>query len=187
MKRIGLAALSALAVLLVVSGPAVAKDSRGHHKRDARHEHRRSHRVRTHIVDIKPASPAAPTTIAAGDNAGTVASFTNGTLTLKLNNGTMVSGNVSRETEIECEAALSPGPTTTAGEGDGRDNRGGGDQSGDDSRDQGGRDDNGGRDEGGASAASCGSSALVAGAVVHEAELRVSSSGSTFTKVEVVQ
>ncbi len=119
----------------------------------------------------------------APDNAGTIASFMSGRLTLKLNDGTMVSGAVSPATEVECEAAMSPRPTTAAGEDGGRDDSGGEHRSGS-SRDHGGGDDNGGRDE---ISASCGVSALVAGAIVHEAELRVSSSGSTFTRVEVVR
>ena len=76
-------------------------------------------------------------------------------LTITLTGGTEVSGKVTEGTELECESATPP--------------TGGGDDQGD----------------GDGGAASCTAAALVPGAVVREAELRVSSARAVWVKVEL--
>jgi hypothetical protein len=115
MNRIGLAALSAIALLLAASGTAVATSPRKHHKRHTRVRH--SHRVRTPIVDIAPANAGAPTTMAPEDNTGTAASFTNGVLTLKRNR-TGVNHPVGGQGGRQAAQSQSASPTGTSG-GDG--------------------------------------------------------------------
>jgi hypothetical protein len=116
-------------------------------------------------------------------SAGTVASFTNGVLTIKLTDGTMVSGTVTGATELECQATA---PATMqsddhgGGSGSG-DNSGSGD---DNSGDQGDQGDQGDGDDQGENQ-QCMPTALVAGVTVQEAELSISSAGSVWTKVEL--
>jgi hypothetical protein len=202
MNRIGLVAVSAAALMLVASGAAGAKAPTVHHNR---HRPRvgHAHHLRTHTVNITPASPASPTsTSSSSDNAGTVASFANGVLTLTLNDGSTVSGMVTSTTEIECHG-VSSHDLRTSGDGGGGGSHGRGDQHSDDQHsgdrhggssghgnggdDNRSGDDNGGDDDNGAGAPTCNMSSLVTGAAVHEAELRVNSSGSTFAKVELAR
>src|SRR5947209_20509583 len=79
----------------------------------ARHHHRSHHaRVRhariEHFVGRNAAHRASD---AAGD-AGTVQSFSNGVLAIRLNNGSTVTGTVGRGTELECMASE---PSRTVG------------------------------------------------------------------------
>jgi hypothetical protein len=114
------------------------------------------------------------------ENAGTVDSFDadTGVLVIKLaKDGSLVSGRVTSSTEVECEGAA---PTATAShDGDDDDNSGpgSGDDGGDDNSGPGstssGDDDDGDEDE-----HECGTAALVAGAIVHEADLIVGTDGS---------
>jgi hypothetical protein len=106
-------------------------------------------------------------------------------LTLTLTDGSTVSGKLTDATEIECDASA---PTATAadhgdrGEGnglDGEDHHGG-------PQGPGGHDDHG-DDNDDNEAEHCTAAALVAGAVVREAELRVSSAGAVWEKVELAQ
>jgi hypothetical protein len=92
--------------------------------------------------------------------AGTIASFdaTTGRLTIALTGGGTVSGLVTEETRISCE---------------GEDDRHA------DRRDQGG-DDNGGHE-----GQTCTTAALVPGALVGEAELRLGNGTATFEEVEL--
>jgi hypothetical protein len=128
--------------------------------------------------------PSGPSGPSSGD-AGTIVSFTNGVLTIKLTDNSTISGTVTGDTEIECRtAAATPQGNGDDSSGDSSDGPAGpaGPQTASDSRDDngGGDDDNGeGADQG------CGTQALVAGATVHEAELRVGPSGSVFLDVEV--
>ncbi len=119
------------------------------------------------------------------ETAGTVASFTNGMLTITLTDGSTVSGKVTDGTELECRSAT-PSAITADNHDQGR-----GDDNGVDGEDQhggsqgpGGRDDNGDENNND-QAEHCTSAALVAGAVVREAELSVSSAGAVWEKVEL--
>jgi hypothetical protein len=132
------------------------------------------------------------------ENAGTVASFANGVLAIKLVDGTTLSGKVTEETEIECETA---GGFESDERGEQDDDHGD-----DDDGDRGDRDDDEdedgddrGRDDDDDDRArgsgtgddddetACGPEALTAGTVVHEAELNANSDGAVFTDVELVK
>lgn len=102
------------------------------------------------------------------ENAGAVASFAGGVLTIKLIDGSTLSGRVTDQTEIECETAAD----YEAGEQRREDDDDDGDRDDDD------RDDN---------EQDCDTKALAAGTVVHEAELTVSSDGAVFTEVSLVE
>jgi hypothetical protein len=130
-----------------------------------------------------------------------VASYTNGLLTLTLNDGSTVSGKVTEDTRIRCvKATPTPpvgiggpptdeGPGDDNGQGDDQDrgdmNQGdhgpGGWQHGDQGND--GDDD----DEPVATEPPCDSSALVTGTVVRAAELRIGPSGTEFEGVLLVR
>jgi hypothetical protein len=117
-------------------------------------------------------------------------------LTLTLKDGTTVSGKVTETTEIECQT---PPPATTPAGGSGDDNGdsqsdGQSDQSSQDSQnmsngsdDNGQGDDNQGDDDQDQNngPAQCTTSALVAGAVVDEAILRIDSTGAEFKRIEL--
>jgi hypothetical protein len=109
------------------------------------------------------------------ENAGTVKSFdaTTGVLVITLaKDASEVSGVVTSATEVECEGAAPTASTSSHGGDD--DNSGPG--SGDDDDD----------DEQGEDEDDCGTAALVPGAIVHEADLLVDSSGTaTWREVEL--
>jgi hypothetical protein len=99
-------------------------------------------------------------------------------LTITLNDGSTVSGGVTNDTELECTA---PEDTqTTSEDGD----SGGGDQSGD--GDNSGSDDNQAQENESDAESSCSTANLTPGAVIHEAELRITSAGSVWSKVDLV-
>lgn len=174
MRRVSITAM--VSILALALAPASAL---------ARHHHARRHRSRTHHLSVRHrrfgdlTPTTTPTTSTPSDSAGTVDSFTNGVLTIKLANGSSVSGMVTPDTELECQSAQ---PVTSGGEdGDrggqssGSNESGGGDQSGED---------NGGENENGNAA--CTTANLTPGTVVQAAELRISSTGSAWEKVELV-
>jgi hypothetical protein len=129
-----------------------------------------------------------PTSTNSADNAGTVQSFTGGVLTLKLNDNSTVQGMVTNDTELECTAPQSSTTTPTTHEDGDRqgDNGPGDDQGGDNSPgdDNGQGDDDQGEDQN--QQQNCSTADLTPGAVVHEAELRIGSTGATWKKVELV-
>jgi len=100
------------------------------------------------------------------ENAGTVASFTGGVLTINLAGGGTLTGEVNDETEIECD------DTARASD------HGDGDHHGDDGDDDHGDDDEGDDDN-------CAADALTAGTAVHEAELEARDGKAVFEKVEL--
>ena len=155
----------------------------------ARHHHRHHHHhSRIRHEHFGTAGGTATTT--SGDEmqgtAGTVDSFTNGVLTIRLNDNTLVSGMVTSATELQCEA-----PENEVNDNDADDSfsgsriamdDGGGSSGGDDSSgDNGSGDDNQGQDE-----QMCSTSSLAPGTVVQEAELKVSSAGAVWQEVELV-
>jgi hypothetical protein len=194
-RKVFFTALISAALLVVVPASALA---RGHSSRSHRRVHHvRVHHVRTHLkrfgTDVT--SPGSTTGSSRSDTAGTVASFTGGVLTIRLNDGSEIHGLVTDATELECTAGM-----TTMMRSDGGGSGGsGGDQSGDQSGDQGEHhggdqggdrgDDQGAGDDNGdtGDAQSCSSSALTPGAVVQGAELKVSSAGAIWDKVELAQ
>jgi hypothetical protein len=185
--------------LLFVFGPAAAlahHQSRGHHGTRAHHAHIRR------FGDVT----SAPTTTSSTDNVGTVASFTGGVLTITLNDGSTVSGAVTNDTAIECMSSGQSQSThdsgdqgsgdngdqssgsgdQTSGSDDQADQTSGSDEQGDQSsstEDQGDQSSSG-EDQGDASS-SCSSADLTAGKTVHAAELKITSAGKTWDKVEL--
>jgi hypothetical protein len=126
------------------------------------------------------------------ENAGTVESFDGTTLTIDLFNGSTISGVVTDSTEISCEA---PGDDNDQGDDDGSsdDSGTGGDDgmargatstSDDGGGDDGTTDDGSGDDGNGAE---CTTADLTPGAVVHEAELDLSSGQATFEEIDLAQ
>lgn len=176
MRRILLLAVGALALALAVPGVADAH-GRGHHRRHHHHVKARHARLE-HFGAPSNTSPSGDQS-APGD-AGRVASFTNGVLTITLADGSTVSGTVTNDTEINC---MAQGATASrdGGSGDDQGDQQGGDQQGGDQQggDQG---DDGPGDQQGQQPA-CGTADLTAGALVHEATLKIGSGGATFKLV----
>jgi hypothetical protein len=180
----GLLALTLGAVaLLALSGVATAKDRGGDdHGHHGRHHHH-------HFREI--------------EEAGTISSFdpATGRLTIALTGGETVSGLVTTETRIRCEGT-DDRRADRRDHGGGDDNGGRGNEPGDDNGGHGNEpgDDNGGNSgpgpggpiaEGEAPEAgetpSCTTAALVPGAFVGEAELRLGTGTATFEEVELGQ
>jgi hypothetical protein len=170
----------------------------------ARHHHRRHHH-RVHHARIERFGSdvsSTPTTSSPSENAGTVASFSGGVLTIKLGDGSTVSGMVTGDTELECTA---PDQTQTAGDsgdgGAGDQNSGDEQSSGSDENQAQGSGDQSGEDQGDAAEQNdqaenenendpgeenaCATSSLTPGTVVRAAELRISSSGSLWKQLEL--
>lgn len=189
-------------VALLAFGPAGALAKHRHHHGRAHHS-----RIRHERFGSDTGTPTTPTTgptQPADQPAGTVDSFTNGVLTILLPDGkTKVSGTVTDATDLECQSAQ---PTTgTGNEGQDLRSEGGGDNGGTTTGTTGG-DDNGGttggdqgdqgnqgNDQGdqgndqGDNVQSCTTAALTQGTVVLSAELKLSSAGATWDKVELQQ
>lgn len=186
MRRTLIMTIASSFVLAVAPGAALAHHHGGKHK--GHH-----HRVHVKKFGSDTSNPNGGTTSPSSDTAGTVSSFSGGVLTLKLNDGSMVSGKVTNDTEIECKAPENQPTTGDDDNGSGDDNSGDGDHQGGDNQGQqaGSHDasdtgDNGNENEDqNQGQAACDSSALTPGAVVREAELRISSGGATWKKVEL--
>src|SRR5579859_5945266 len=102
MRKILFAAVASSIVLALAPAAAFA---RSHHHRGQHRAHRTHARVRDeHFGRWNGATPAPN---GSAQNAGTVASFSNGVLTLALDDGSMVSGQVTDATELKCEAVRS--------------------------------------------------------------------------------
>lgn len=172
MRNIVLSVVACCAVLAIAPVTALAH---GHHHK--RHHHSRIHH-RTFGHDWSQ-SGSSSTTTSSEENAGTVTSFTGGVLTITLNNGQTVTGNVTGDTEIECQAPEMSSSLSSHDRGD---------DNGDRTDNHGDRGDDNGNDQGddGAENANCSSADLTTGAVVHEARLAVTSAGATWDKVELV-
>jgi hypothetical protein len=179
MRRFPLAAIAGAVVLAVT--PALASAHRHHshaHHGKVRTEHFGGVTKADSSTTTQPTTPSAPTT----PNV-TVASVTNGVLTLTLADGSTVSGKVTDNTEVVCAA---PPSTQTD---DGEDNGGGGGDQGGSGDDNGGGDDQGsGDDRGGGDGQggqSCGLADLMPNAIVTAAELRFTSAGAEWERVEL--
>jgi hypothetical protein len=209
MKRSLLTATGmAAALTLALPGAALAHHGHGHHhhKTKAHAHHAKFRFVHIGAATGTPAvTPTTPTsTPPTPENAGTVTSYTGGVLTLTLGDGSTVSGKVTSETRIECvkAAPTTTPPTGTPDQSPGDDGGQGDDQSRGDVSQQGdqsqgewqhGEDDGGGDDDGPPTTPTtepeppCDTSALVAGAVVRAAELRIGSGGTEFESVLLVR
>ncbi len=163
MRRTTVVLSAALMLLAVVPASALA-----------RHHHRRHHPQVRHarIEHFGRDATGAPATSNSADNAGTVQSFSHGVLTVMLDDGSTVSGAVVRDTELECAA---PEHNRTGHEQAGRR----GDEPGGD------KNENQAADQDENEMENCSTADLTHGAVVREAELRISSAGSVWEKVEL--
>jgi hypothetical protein len=140
------------------------------------------------------------------EQAGTIASFdtTTNVLTITLVNGDTQKGTVDPSTEIECDNPATTTAPTTATTRDGGGDQSSTDtpdtqdsqqstdqQSGDQQQSQSGEnetqgdDDQGSNDDQGDSSSSCGTADLVAGTIVKEAELSLTSGGAIFHKIDL--
>jgi hypothetical protein len=170
MRRILLLAIGALALALAVPSLASAHGRHhGHH-----HGHKAKHaNIRHFGAKANATDPSTP-------DAGTVDSFADGTLTIRLGNGNTVSGAVDQDTVINCIPSQATATASQHDEGD--DNQA--DQSGDDNQgDDPGDDNQGDDDQGDRGQAACDQSDLVAGAVVHVAILKLGGDSPTFKLV----
>jgi hypothetical protein len=197
MRRIFTTAIASSVLVLAVSGVAVAAATHhdGRHDHHAHHanRHRRSiqhaHAVKfgAPVVPIAASGASAPPASAPSptSSAATIVSFTNGTLTIRLVDGSMVSGRVSEETEIACQPIGPQQSDSSGGPGPGDD------QARDDND---GRDDNDekqdneeARNDDNDNERRCTAAALLAGVVVREAELRVSGAGAVWEELEMLR
>jgi hypothetical protein len=221
MRRTALMASTALAVLACALLPSGAL-AHGHHHR---HGHHHARRARHHgrglhaglfgasngngprptgsgpsIGSPAPIENVGPTPGSPEGNAGTVVSFTEGVLTIKVGEGekaTTVSGKVTEETEIHCIPAPAATPPTApmtvhtsdnGGWSDGRQGRQSDDEPGMGNDDQGSGDDqdSGDRNLEGGEHCHCSTANLTPGTIVHRAELLLDGSGATFREVVLV-
>ncbi|MGH2833137.1 MAG: hypothetical protein ACRDK2_10220 [Solirubrobacteraceae bacterium] len=209
MRRTLPIALGALALALIVPSSALAHHGHSHHHNFRAHHakfrlvHLGSMGSPTSTPSTTPSTPSTPPP----ENAGTVASYSGGVLTLTLNSGSNVSGTVTNDTRIGCIPSQpttgqpqnqGPGDDNEPGDqGSGDDNGHGDDQGDDDANQQQGNDgsDNGNNDNWGHdhepggvgnSEPPCDSSALKAGATVRFAELRLTPTGNEFESVWLV-
>lgn len=166
MRKMLLSVVACCAVIAILPASALAH---GHHHKG----HHRAHHAR-----IRDWGSDQGTGQNQAADAGTVQSFTGGVLTILLNNNQTVSGQVTPDTEIECEAAdMSSSLRSHDDFGDNNNSDQGDDDQGPGDDDQGQGDDNN---------AMCSSSDLTTGTVVHEAELRLSGAGAVWDRVELV-
>jgi hypothetical protein len=189
--------LTAVAAATVAAGPgatlalAHSGEHRQHHPAAPGRRHHRPERFGA--IPGAPAGATGPTGVTgpigpplpAPQSAGMVASFANGVLTIRLNNGTTVSGAITDATRLGCE----PLAGRQAGDGDRNDNDGNGGNRG--SNNSGGGGDGGGPgggpgDDEGNGNVSCTLAAVTPGTVVEEAELQVSSSGGVWESLLLV-
>jgi hypothetical protein len=238
MRRIFLTAIASSA--LVMAAPSIASASHHGRSKPCHRAHHAKHsscasrarrlRFGAPLVAGAPAgsapssstppatagTPGSPTTPTPGETAGTVKSFTEGVLVITLNDGTTVSGKVTEQTEIHCQAASSAGSDDGSDEGQqtdgedgssssgapnpsagadaraasaGSDGEGGG--SGHNGDNEGsGDNERAGDDEGSGddegTRGPCTTAALVPGAVVREAELSIGGAGAVWDHIELM-
>ena len=98
MRRILFTALASTALLATAPVLALARDHHRRHDRPHAH-HARGHHARDHLRRF-----GSDNHVGGERTAGTVMSFTNGVLRIALNDGSTVSGSVTKATRLECEA-----------------------------------------------------------------------------------
>ncbi len=149
-----------------------------------------------------PAGPTPTTPTSTGETAGKVLTLENGVLTIALNGGTRVSGQVTERTGLICLPATPPTSTGGDDQGGGDDASGGqegehgalpsqpsssGVWSGEDhQQSEGDEGDEQNTDNEDNQRQGCETTALTAGAVVREAELSLTSSGAVWQKIVLV-
>jgi hypothetical protein len=201
-RKFALAMALAVAASLMLAGGAFAKDrnhdripdkwEKRHHlslahkqgRRDQDHDGLKNRgEFRAHL-DPRDADTDDDGIDDSAEHPGTVASFENGELTISLANGGSVSGMVTDETEVKCDD--DPGDDRGHDEGDDEgDHHGDGDHGDDDSAmaADGDHGDHGDDHEDGED---CGSDALVAGAKVLQAELKIRNGEAVWDEVELL-
>jgi hypothetical protein len=193
MRRILLGGLGVAALVVAAPGSALAQ----HHGQHGSH-HRSHHATKVRFERFGPTVAAPSSSGATGptgsttpttpsQDAGKVASFANNVLTIKLNDGSSVSGLVTIDSQIVCATATAQ--MADAGGDSGSSDGNGGNDGAQSSGNNGDQNDNQGDDDQGHNnqAPTCDSTSLIPGAVVHEADLRVSSSGSQFMDIVLSQ
>jgi hypothetical protein len=172
MRRILFTMLACTALFVAVPTAALAHHGRHHHKR---HHHARI-RHETFIGRHDASGTAGSPSDTTEPTAGTVTSFANNVLTITLTNGSKVSGDVTNDTEVNCEG---PDNSDNGVEQDDmvRDNG----PTGGDEGDQG--DDN---DDQGDQAEDNDTCTLTPGMAVRKAELKIDGSGASWEEVELI-
>lgn len=192
MRKMLLTVAASCAVIALVPASAIA--SKGHRHHHGTHAHHSRVRHLSWGSDQTQTTPQSQS-----QDAGTVQSFTNGVLTILLNdNKTTVSGQVTMATQIDCGTAQPAAQPTgmdshDQSQGDNGSSSGGNDGQSDSSSTSGSggsgnddqSDDQGQGDDENASQ-TCDSSALTPGTVVHEAALSISSAGAVWNTVDLV-
>jgi hypothetical protein len=182
MKRILLVAVSSSA--LALAAPAVASAHHGKH-------HHKQHGARARVLDFRTAAhpntaPTTPTT----ESVGTVTSFKEGVLTITLTDGTQVSGKVTEQTEIQCTSATTESGDDDHGAGD--DNHGAppwsnGQSQGDGDEAHAAWSGDGGQQTSADEAQNnCTTEALVEKTPVRDAELKLTSQGALWDRVDLI-
>ena len=186
MRRLLLTAAAA-ATLTIGPGAALALAHGSHHHKA--HTHRVHSRTEHFVGDASAPAGSTGATGATGaqppapETAGMVVSFSNGVLTLKLNDGTTVSGTISDSTSIDCAGPAGNGED---GHDNGNDNSDNGDNSGRGNGDGGGGPGGGHGDDERGGAIACTVAAVTTGTLVAEAELHISNLGSVWESLELV-
>jgi hypothetical protein len=197
----------AIALFMLLAGPAMAKDrnhdripdrwEKRHHlslahkqgKRDQDHDGLNNRgEFRAHM-DPRNADSDDDGIEDGDENAGTVKRFEGGVLTIALAGGGEISGKVDDSTEIECPAGASMaddhgGGDDDPGDEDQGDDHGGADQGDEDQGDDHG-DDGPGHDQGDDDDQRCGTDALTAGRTVREADIKLRDGAATFREIEL--
>jgi hypothetical protein len=202
MKRMLLAALATS--MLALFAPAIAAAQHGHHHRGHARTHK-GHAKTSRVVLFGSASaltpsatPTTPIVKPEPEKAGTIESFKEGppkegVLTIKLTDGSLVSGKVTEQTQIHC-------PTPPPEPSDNDDDQGGGDEEGGNEGDEHGASPASGsfgsqhgdvmahsacdqRASEAGNQRSCTTASLVKGAVVLAAELKLTPAGPVWEQV----
>jgi hypothetical protein len=209
MRRTLMAVLTPATLALAL--PAMAAAHRSHHHHARTHKHASSARIlrfgsaRAALAPTttSPTSQS-PTPTPPEEPAGKVVSYKEGVLTIMLKGGSTVSGKVTEETKLRCQSATPPpesedDPGEDQSSNEGQDQNGGQNEGGD----QGGGSDSGqfagqhsdslahsadvqGGDEGGSQENCTAATVLTEGAVVLEAELKISGAGAFWEQLVVV-
>jgi hypothetical protein len=174
MRRILFTAVACGAMLGSVPAVSLAHDGSDHHNRDRPAHHARVRHERFRSVSRNDIT----------HNAGTVASFANGTLTITLANGSTVSGAVTQFTRLVCEASTpmqdqDRGPGGNGNNGDNGDN-GAGDNVNNGDNDN----DPGDNDRGEHQANMC--TTVAPGMAVRDASLTITAGGPVWTSVDLI-
>lgn len=188
--------------MLALCAPAIASAHHRHHHGNHSRTHKRhasSARIlRFGAARLSASNPtSSPTPPTSNEAAGKVVSFEGGVLTIMLTGGsTTVSGKVTEDTELRCQPATPSGEEGDEQDNDDQGGSGGGDQGQGSGGDQLARqhgdflahsaDTQGGGGDDESQEGCTPASALVPGAVVLEAELKLGSAGPVWEQLVVV-